>query len=375
MKNKIRVLHVIPGMASGGVAKLAQEWYENINKNEFEMEIATLDTLGLFSNILSEKGCKIITFKPLREVGLFKYIKELNTIIKSGKYDIIHSHMGLLSFLVFFISIRNKIKCRFLHAHTNLFYNDTSNGIKRVFINSIKKLCVLLATDYFACTNEAGNYFFGNKITKTNKYTLLLNGINIDKFAFNSEKRIEMRDRYIKNNEFIIGNVGRFSEQKNHKFILKVFNEIIKIDNNCKLWLIGEGEDESKIKDLVNDLGLENKVEFLGVKSNIEDYMQAMDVFLMPSLFEGLGIVAIEAQATGLSCVVSTMVPKEVEVSENVIFLSLDDPIIKWSECIYKLKNSIRKNCTNEIIQSGYDTRSCSELMYRKYKESLKNWQ
>lgn len=368
---RIRVLHVVPGMASGGVAKMVQEWYENINKDEIDMEVATLDTLGLFSDILKQQGCKIMEFKPLREVGIKEYIAQLDIIIKNGGYDIIHSHMGLLSFIVFIISKKYGIESRILHAHTNLFYNDNKKGIKRFIINIIKKICVFLSTDYVACTNEAGEYFFGKNIIDKSNYSLVLNGINVKRFEFNEIKRTNIRQSLNVNDKFIIGNIGRFSAQKNQKLIIDIFYETLKVESNCELWLIGEGEDEEMLKQRVKRYGIDEKVKFLEVRENVEDLLLAMDIFLMPSLFEGLGIVAVEAQASGLKCILSNMVPKEAKVTNQVKFVELDANKNEWVKEILNCKTYNRENTKNEVIKSGYDIYSTTKKLVSIYKKSI----
>lgn len=371
MEEKYKVLHLVPGMASGGVAKMVQEWFDNKNNDSITFDIATINILGLFSDDLKNKGCKIMVFEPLRNVGLIRYISQLNKIIKQGNYDIVHSHMGLLSFIAFIISIRHGIKSRFLHAHTNLFHNDDKNGLKRMAINILKYINVIFATNYLACTNEAGEYFFGNHILGSSKYNLLLNGINVDKFSYSIDKRNQLRKQFDVEDKFIIGNIGRLSAQKNQKFILEIFEHLSRIEKNTELWLIGEGEDEIMLKNLCRDLGINDKVKFLGVRKDVENYLLCMDVFLMPSLYEGLGIVAIEAQVSGLGCVLSNMVPKEVNVTNNVIFNGFNNPIEKWVNSILEFRKYNRIDQGLEVKKSGYDIKGSTNLLLKIYESSI----
>ena len=188
-----------------------------------------------------------------------------------------------------------------------------------------------------------------------NKVKILNNAIDTSKFSYNLEIRNKIREHEKLEDKFVVGHVGRFVNQKNHSFLLKIFYEIHKADENSVLMLLGDGPLRESIKEEARDLGLENSVRFLGIKENVNEYMQAMDVFLLPSFYEGLPVVGVEAQTAGLRCIFSTNVTKEAKLTDNVEYLDLDDGEKVWAEVALKSKNFDRKNTASIIIKKGFD--------------------
>ncbi|MGE4588691.1 MAG: glycosyltransferase [Acidaminococcaceae bacterium] len=375
MRKKIKILHIAPGLLAGGVGKMIQQWYDHTNPNEYEYEIATLGGNGLFDNYLQAKGCKIYEIKPIREIGLFRYMKQFDYLFKKKRYDIVHSHVGIASFLVFAPAIMNGVKHRFIHAHVNRFDNDPQRGVNGFFFNIIKKLNVLLATNYCACTKEAGNYFFGKRIMNKNTANIILNGIDVEDFRFDNNKRKLLREKFGVANKFVICNIGRFTYPKNQNFLIDIFYHIQKTELNSILWLVGEGNDEEQLREKCRALGIEDKVLFLGVISDISSIAMCMDAFILPSMYEGLGIVAIEAQAAGVKCFVSTNVPREVKITNLVRFISLDRGEAYWANCILKEKEYNRVDTSEQIRKSGYDIVIGTSLLNERYRSAVENQQ
>ena len=213
----------------------------------------------------------------------------------------------------------------------------------------------MFATHYFACTEHAGRWLFGNKTFEKGKVTIINNGIDIEQFLFNEKIRNEKRNEMgIKHTDIVIGHVGRFIPQKNHKLVINIFYELYKKNNNYKLLLIGQGPLQNKIKEKVKRLKIEDSVTFLGQKKDVNKYYQAMDLFLFPSLYEGLGIAVIEAQTSGLPCIVSTEVPLETKVSEKISFISLKKADSIWIETINKIIEKDRDVKINRLIREGF---------------------
>ena len=239
--------------------------------------------------------------------------------------------------------------------------------------NILRPFSKKYATHYFACTEHAGRWLFGNKAFDDGKVFIVNNGINIDSYIFNEKTRKEKRNELnIKDTDIIIGHIGRFMKQKNHEFLIDVFKELYKENSNYKLMLIGQGPLQDEIKQKVKDLCIEEAVVFLGQKSDANKYYQAMDLFLFPSLYEGLGMVFVEAQVSGLPSIASTEVPLIAKVSDKAVFIGLDEPIEKWVKIINKNINYSRNVDINRIKDSGYDIVTEAKKLENKYYE-LKN--
>ena len=243
------------------------------------------------------------------------------------------------------------IPVRIAHSHCTDF--QTQNVLKKTIGDAFKIPLKKYATDYFACSEIAGKWLFGNKIIEDQKFKIIHNAIDYDKFKFNKEIREKVRrELNFENNDIVIGHVGRFTNQKNHEFLIDVFYEIHKINYNYKMLLIGTGELEDKIKEKVKKLELSEYVIFLGFKNDANRYMNAMDIFAFPSLYEGLGLGLIEAQANGIPCIATEKtIPSEVKINDNFKFIELD--IEKWKETILKT-NITREDSKKKIQESNY---------------------
>ena len=230
----------------------------------------------------------------------------------------------------------------------------------------LRKIFLFSATDYFACSDAAAEWLFPKRIYQSKKYTIANNGINIEKFRYNQADRIRIREKYhIPEDTIVVGSVGRFMEQKNHKFMLEVFKTFHEEKKNSVLFLVGEGKLEDAVRTQVKKLQLEHSVIFCGTTPYVEQYLSAMDIYIMPSIFEGLGIAAIEAQANGLPCLLSDQVPDVVKMSENVVFESLHNTPKQWSDQLEKFINKRTDGTENisSIIDKGYSIQDTVRLM------------
>ena len=198
-----------------------------------------------------------------------------------------------------------------------------------------------------ACSESAGKFLFGRK----QKFEIINNAIDVEKYIFDEKIRKSIREKYNARNKFVIGHVGRFDRAKNHRFILEIFEDILRKKENSELWLIGDGILKSEIEEIAKQKSIYQKIKFLGIKNNVNELMMGMDAFIFPSSYEGLGIVLIEAQTSGLVCTVSDRIQPEAIVTNNVNVLSLNDQLGKWSETIIKTyKTEGRKSIENKKI-------------------------
>lgn len=332
-EKKIRIAQVVGKWVGGGVENFLINYYRNIDKSKIQFDfIIDSDSTIVPREEIEKLGGEIIEIPPYQKI--FSYTKELKKIFKENKYEIVHSHLNSLSVFPLYCAWREKIPVRIAHSHST---TNKKEWKKNILKNVLKPFSKIFATNYFACSEHAGRWLFGNKTFERGEVTIIKNAIDIKKFKFNQEIRNKIRINFKVEDKLVLGHVGRFVKQKNHEFLIDIFNEVQKEKENSVLFLIGEGPLEIQIKEKVKILGLEEKVHFLGIRNNVNELMQMMDCFVFPSLYEGLGIVLIEAQTSNLPCVASTEVPKEVKINENVSFCELNENPKEWSNKILDL--------------------------------------
>ena len=280
----------------------------------------------------------------------------MKLVLKETKYDIVHIHsdVSFKMFLEGFAARTAGITHIILHSHCAGI--DRGHRItKRIAHCLCKPFLGYLGTEFFACSKKAGKWMYTKNVNK--KVKIINNAVDCKAFSYNEKVRTECREEFeISKSEILIGHVGRFMFQKNHEYLIKIFHELYKKKGNVKLLLIGEGELEGSTREQVHKLGLDNVVIFAGVRKDINRCMQAMDLFLLPSKFEGLPVVGIEAQASGLPCLLSNKITKETNLFGLVEFMPLSDSPEKWSNKITEMiKKSDRRNTYSEMKNAGYD--------------------
>ena len=322
MKN-INILHVIGAMDRAGAETFLMNVLRNIDRNKFKFYFLCYgDNNFDYEKEIENLGAVIIKV-PFKKFQIIRNIYRIYKIIKEYKIDIVHSHTYYNSVFSVLAAKICKIKV-IIHSH-NTKPSHSPNIAQKIYYNISKFIINKYSNYFYACSDDAAKEMF---YKKTN-YSLIKNGIEIDKFIFDETKRIHLRKELnIEEDTKVICMVARFHEQKNHKFAIDVFNMYTKIDENSVLLLVGRGNTEEEIKKQVHEYRLQDKVKFLGVRKDVADIYSASDLFILPSLFEGLGIVLIEAQTNGLKCLVSTNVPKEVNITDEVVFMSLEDGMI-----------------------------------------------
>lgn len=298
------------------------------------------------------------------------YLQYKNDIIKLmqiKEYNCIHINSGIPKFNAVALQIAKKenIVTRIVHSHSA--HNCKRSLFKRVYKRFLQIKINYLATDWIACSKEAGDWMYGESFMEK-KGIILNNGIDIKKYIFSSEKREFMRKKYDLENMHIILHVGAFNRAKNQSFLVNVFSQIRSRDEKAKLIMIGTGEKQEEIKSIVRTLGLDKDVIFINETSCVENYMQMADLFILPSTFEGLGIVNIEAQAAGLRCLVSDVVPRAAKVTDLIEFISLSEKPEYWAKCALKyLKGYERNNMETCIVKNNYDIQTTANAIQRMY--------
>ena len=364
IEEPIRVLHIVTHMERGGLETMIMNYYRNIDRSKVQFDFLThRDTNASYNDEILSLGGKIYSLPSLNPFSR-KYIKALDDFFKNHKeYHIVHSHLNAMSTIPLKYAKKNGVKFTIAHSHTS----NQEKNLKYFIKYFSKKFITKYADELFACGDKAGKWLFGTK-----DFIILNNAIDVDKYTYDSQKAKEIRSKLSLGDEFVIGHVGRFCTPKNHEFIIDVFNKLQKIEPNSKLILVGEGELKDKIFDKVISLGLDTKVEFLGLRSDVNDLMQAMDVFLFPSLYEGLGIVLIEAQASGLKCVISNNIPLDGVLTDDVEVISLNNKASVWAEEILKYKMYTRNNNKNIIKTANYDIKKNAKKLEQFYIENMR---
>ena len=366
----IHIAQIMGKWIGGGVESVIMNYYENIDRTKFQFDfICDEGSTNIPYEKIEKLGGKVILVPPYQE--LFKYIKTLKKIFKENNYKIVHSNINTLSVFPLYAAKKVGVPVRIAHSHST---SNKKEWKKNAVKNILRPFSKRNANVYFACSELAARYLFGNKTFEEGKVTIINNAINLEKFKFNQEKRDKLRKGLkIEDNEFVVGHIGRFVAQKNHTFLIDIFNEMHKENENSVLLLIGQGPLQNEIKEKVDKLGLANSVKFIGQVTNANDYYNAMDVFVLPSLYEGLPVVGVEAQANGMQCYFSTDMTKETKVLEKTEFVSLKLNAKEWSKKIIKdLDKNKREDTEKEMTEKGFNIKKESKKLEKIYNIILK---
>lgn len=359
----VRVLHVVGKMDTGGLETLIMNWYRNLDKSKIQFDFLTHHAeRGFYDDEIEALGGHIYRLSFSNDRNFRKYRKDLDAFFsKHNEYKIVHGHHS--TFGKYYLSFAKKyqVPVRISHSHIASF-SRTIKGIIAYFSSrSFKKY----ATEYFACSRAAGNYMYGSNTC----FTVINNGIDTDKYVFSEEKRESIRRELNLKDSYTLIHVGRFFDQKNHNFLIDIFAKFKKLNFNAKLLLIGIGPLQNKIREKVKLLGLEDSVMFLNQQANVQDYLSASDLFIFPSLYEGLPLTLVEAQSSGLPIVCSDTITNETCMTEHYYQMSLKNTSEEWAEKI-KAISSIRNSRigSNSLVRSkGYDCKDVTKSLEERY--------
>ena len=361
----IRVLQIVTTMERAGLETMLMNYYRNIDREKVQFDfLRHRDGEHAYDAEIKELGGRIYTIPPFNPVNSNGYIDALDEFFEEHQeYQIVHSHLDCLSAVPLQYAKKYGVITRIAHSHVSKMNFDKKYPIRMFLRRKIPKV----ATDLFACSDDAGKWMFRN-----NPYSVITNAIDCNLFAYDTSVAQKLRAKYELEDKFVVGHVGRFDAVKNHAFLIDVFREIVKRKENSVLILAGTGSTMDRIKSLVEQYGLTDKVRFLGSISNVAETMQLMDAFVFPSLYEGLGISLIEAQASGLPCYTSLgSVPMTVNITGNVEYLSLKKEAKEWADSILKgyEKNLIRDTISSRVVTAGYDIKQEAKKLEKMYLE------
>ncbi len=363
----IKILQIFTVLNKGGAETNLMNYYRNMDRSQFQIDFLVHRETGFFEEELIKSGSEIFRLPAILPWKLKEYKKAVKTFFDEHQdYDIVHGQCSDLGVFIYEDAKRRGIPVIIAHAHNAKMDRDK----KLLFRLMWKKRMRKSINAYFTCGKEAAENLFGKELAK--KAFQMNNAIEVENFKFNVEVRNQKRAELNADRTINIVNVGRFNTQKNQLFLLDIFAEIIKQNNNYQLFLVGLGDLEAKLKQKVKDLNLQDKVNFLGLRNDVPELLQAMDVFMFPSLHEGFSVAFVEAQTTGIKCVISDGVPVEsVLVKDNVTIIPLKGNAKHWAKKILEINLSERKDVSEMIKKSGYDIKENAKKLEEKYRELL----
>ncbi|MCI7401867.1 MAG: glycosyltransferase [Christensenella sp.] len=359
-----KILHCVNSMNMGGIETLLMNIFRNIDRKEYQFDFACVEReKAVYDDEIFSLGGKIKYMPPFRYKNPFKIFADLSARKKffknNNEYDVCHIHSSN-AFNAYYrakYAIQAGIKTVIVHSHN-------SSGINRKLNSFYQKRLSKLNIVRLACSQQAGEWMFGAK-----EFQIINNAIDLDKFYYNPSVREKIRAEHNWQNMFIVGHIGRFNIQKNHKFLIEVFAKVAHDCDDAILVLIGKGELEAEIKEQVSNYGMQDKVFFLGIKQNANEYLQAMDVFAFPSLYEGLGIAYIEAQASGAKTLISNTIPF-VPITDNLNSLSIQN-VDQWVDEIKSEHGKERKEALFCDLKNEYDIHKTIEKLCKIYNQSV----
>ena len=366
--NPIRVLHVIGHMDRGGAETMIMNIYRHIDRTRVQFDfVENSPNRAAYDDEILSLGGRIYRCPHYIGKNHFTYQRWWDHFFRDhgSDYAIVHGHLGSTAAIYLSAAKKHGI---FTIAHS---HNTNGKGFRDKVYQAYAYPTRKIADFFFACSLDAGRDRFGKSITEnTAKFCVLNNAIDAEAFSYDVEKRRRIRTQFGLEDSVVFGHIGRFFEQKNHAFLIDIFSEISKQCENAKLMLVGDGELKEQISRKVLDKGLKDKVIFTGVQEDVVPFYQAMDVFLFPSLYEGLGMVAVEAQATGLPCIISDKVSREcILVDELVSVCSLEDEPSVWAKCAISHIPANRHDYTDIITAKGYNVRQTAKWLADFYCE------
>lgn len=366
----MKILYVLSYISrNGGVQSVVNNYLSKMDTEKTQIEFLTLlpgDTQ--MEEEWRNKGCKIYHIGGSKEKNLFLFLKEIRNFFKEHHdYDIIHSHQTNLDIFYLREAKKWKIPVRIMHTHT------TGCDISKFRMNILRFMSKRYANYYFACSKEAGRWMFGKNIEKNERFYVINNAIDVKNYIYNEEIRRRVRKENNLEDCFVVGNVARMVEMKNHKFLIEVFEEILKVKSNAKLLLIGDGPLRNQIEQQVTELNINKNVIFYGVTDKVNEMLQAMDVFVIPSFFEGGPITMFEAAASGMKYIISERINRRLLENDLELQLDLSDTPKEWANRIIEFSEKYeRRDQSKLLIDSEFDLTTEAKKLQNVYQKILK---
>ena len=369
-KYPVRIAHIIGKMRNGGVEAVVINYYRNIDRSkvQYDFIIDEDSPYTVHQERITDLGGRLIKIPPYQKQ--LEYQKKLYRLFTENHYTLVYSHINTLSVFPLFAAYRAGVPIRIAHNHSTAGEGEFARNVMKY---SLRPFAKLFPTHLCACSRFAGEWMYGKSEVESGHVIIWQNALDTKRFAYNESLRNETRRALNIQDKLVVGHAGRFMNQKNHNFLIDVFAEIHKRRNDSVLLLAGEGPLMEAVIEKVNRLGLSECVIFIGSVNDMERYYNAMDLFIFPSFYEGLGMSSVEAQISGLPVICSDRVPDEAAICENIKFLSLKKTASEWADEALRLsENHIRKSMATEAIKHGFDIKTQAAKMNRWYCELLK---
>lgn len=353
----IRVLQCVNNMHRAGLETVLMNYYRNIDRTQIQFDFLThrpeRDDYDDEIEALGGKIYRAPRLYPQNYPAYFRYMKQF--FAEHPEYQIVHSHIDAMSYLPLLAAKKAGVPVRIAHSHSSGIDKDLKYGLKQYYRYRLPS-----AANYFwACGEVAGRFLFRKR-----PYTLIANAIEAERFYFDSQIRKQKRKEFGLGEQLVVGHAGRFCYPKNHEFLLKIFQCLLMQEPNAVLLLVGKGEKEPQIRELAGNLGIADQVIFAGSRNDLNEIYQAMDIFVMPSRFEGVPMVGIEAQFSGLPCLFSDKVPQEVAFTDRCRFLELKLPAEQWAQ---KILDSVGQRMPNDTDNAWYDVQVAHKILEQQY--------
>ena len=363
----IRVLYIYGGiMARGGIEAFMMNYYRHFDREKVQIDFVVHGHgKGVYDDEIEKMGGRIIHV-PLRLKDPIGNKVALQKLFLSGEYKVVHSHMDAMNAWSLQIAKKCGIPVRISHSHNTAVISNSR--IKKLLHNVTKKRIPKVATHLLACSGLAGAWLYGD-----HEYQVIPNAIDIERFSYDAEKRQKLRQALgYQSTDIVLGHVGRFDTQKNHVFLIDIMKKLVACSDRYQLLMIGDGDLKSEIMQKVQELGLTDRIKILNACPNVNEYYNVFDCFCLPSLFEGLGIVGIEAQVNGLTCVISDTVPKELDITGNMHFLPIgNDNIDAWINILMNVSTKRNHTVVEKASQKHYDICTSAKILQAIYTEAL----
>lgn len=355
MSKPIRVLHVIGIMNRGGAETMIMNLYRHIDRSKVQFDfVENSSEPAVFDEEILSLGGRIFRCPHYNGKNHFTYVKWWNDFFKAHpkEYPIVHGHLGSTASI--YLSVAKKYGAYAIaHSHSSGTDHSLHANLYQIMSYNTRNV----ADYFFACSEAAGKERFGSKVVSGDHYAVLNNAIDVNRFSYNPSVRNAVRDELgIGQIQLVVGHIGRYTKEKNHEFILKIFSELKKMDSNARLLMVGDGTLRTHIMQMAKQASLSSDVIFTGVRSDVERLVQAMDVFVLPSLYEGLPVTMVEAQTAGLPCIISDKVPSECILTDGLVnIMPLSANPEAWAEKILAMRAIPRTDRREEIAAHGFD--------------------
>lgn len=369
----IRVLHITLVLQAAGIESFIMNMYRHIDRSKVQFDFLVMrDEKEFYDEEIRSLGGKKYTIPENMGNTLVKVAKDsrqIEAFLRQHSYDVVHIHYTTPLRAPYVRAAKKAgAKVRIYHSHSAEVSGKSS--LKRIIYQRMRHGLNRWTTDFFACSKAAADWMFTPETAARAK--VIYNGIDIERFRFNARARQEVRDEYHLGDRFVVIHTGRFLDQKNHRFVVSLFAELKKDRPDAKLLLLGTGDLLGEIRTLTHSLGVENDVVFLGVRDDVERFLSAADCYVMPSLYEGLPVAAVEAQCAGLPCVLSENITREVALTDLVRFLSLDAPVTEWKKAVLEAARTERRDGSQAVADSGYSVAEVAAQLQNFYEDAAK---